>query len=160
MQAADVILIFLVFVGVVGAFVPAMPGTGFVFLGALIHGLMTDFEPLTVKVLLLLGVMALAAWAGQYVITALGSKKFGSTKYGVVGAFVGLMAGLLLPIPGGVFLGSFLGAFLGEIIFAMKDMQEALKAGFGALVGLLFSLFFEFFVALAMAAVLVIRLAG
>ncbi len=148
--SANVILTIFMFAGIIGTIIPALPGTGIIMAGALIHGFLTDFTPLSINYQLLLAALATVAWAGQYVIAGLGSKKFGSSKYGAIGAFVGMVVGLFLPVPGGIFIGTFLGAFLFEIIFTMKDLKEAMRSGTGALVGAVASLFFEFLVAIGM----------
>ncbi len=147
----DIILSIILFVGIVGSFVPVIPGTGIILLGALFHGLITNFSPINFQVLLVLVFFFLLAQAGQYVVTSMGSKKFGSTKYGIIGAGVGMLAGFILPIPGGGFVGAFLGAFLAELLFALQDLKNSFKAGAGALLGAIFSLFFEFGLACTMA---------
>lgn len=147
---ANVILTTCMFAGIVGSIIPSLPGTTIIVAGALIHGFLTDFTPLNMNYQLTLAALALLAWGGQYVIAGAGSKKFGASKYGAIGAFVGMVVGLFLPIPAGIFVGTFLGAFLFEIVFALKDLKEAFRAGTGALLGAVASLFFEFFIAVAM----------
>ncbi len=154
----DIVLSLFLFVGVVGTFMPIIPGTGIILLGALLHGLVTDFSPINQPILLILLALFVAAQVGQYIITILGSRKFGSTKYGIIGAGAGMLAGFFFPIPGGIFAGTFCGAFLAELIFALKDLKDAVKAGTGALLGAIFSLFFEFCLALIMTSLILYRL--
>ena len=154
----NALLVIFVFVGLLGTLVPAMPGTTIILGGALIHGLINDFQPLSWGILLVLTLICLAGYAGQYLVTALGSKKMGASKYGVIGACIGMLAGFLLPIPGGIFAGTFIGAILFEIFFDLKEFQDALKAGVGALIGTFLSLFFEFFIGLIMAVLIFYKL--
>ncbi|MBU0483720.1 MAG: DUF456 domain-containing protein [Proteobacteria bacterium] len=154
----NIMLYVFMIAGVIGTLFPVFPGTAIILLGAALHGLLTDFEPLNAFVLLALTGMSLLAWAGQYVIAGIGSRKFGSSKYGVIGACLGLVVGIFLPIPGGIFLGTFAGAFIFEICFAVKDLKEATQAGIGALVGTIASTFFELFVALIMVWIICARI--
>ena len=55
-----------------------------------------------------------------------GNKKFGGSRYGVIGTTLGLIIGLFSPIPGGVIIGPFLGALIGELIFN-NDHKRAFK---------------------------------
>jgi len=150
-ETLDTILVLIIFAGLIGTLFPSIPGIGIILGGAVIHGLLTDFTPLNWQYLLFLTLLCLAGYGGQYLITGASSKKMGASRYGVIGACLGMFVGFILPLPGGIFAGAFIGAVAFEIIFDLKDFQEAFKAGIGALAGTLFSLFFEFVVGLAMA---------
>lgn len=154
MQLTDplnIMLVIIVLIGLVGTLVPSLPGTGIIVIGAILHALLTEFNPFTWQYLLILTMICLVSYAGQYLITAATSKKMGASKYGIIGACLGMALGFILPIPGGIFVGAFIGAVAFEVFFDLKDLQEALKSGSGALIGTLFSLFFEFLVGLGMA---------
>lgn len=154
---ANIILLIVLFAGVIGTLFPVVPGTGIILAAATLHAVVTGFEPINGTVLIVLAVLCVVSWVGQYALTAIGSKKFGSSGYGVIGACVGMVVGLILPVAGGIFIGTFLGAFLFEVCFAVKNMRQGINAGIGALIGTLFSLFFEFFIAIAMAWIIVVR---
>ncbi len=145
------VLSLFILIGVIGTLIPSIPGTSIILLGALTHALMTNFHPISIGNLLVLMALSILGAMGQYVLTGFGAKKFGATKYGIIGACVGSVAGFIFPVPGGLFLGAFLGAFIFEIFFSMKDIREGIKAGTGAFVGTVVSLFFEFGIALIMA---------
>lgn len=81
----------------------------------------------------------------QYAIPALGSRYFGGSKPGMVGATVGLIAGVFIPIPFAVIIAPFAGAFLGELI-NKSDRRTAMRAAFGSFLGLIASTFMEFLV--------------
>ncbi|MEN8141986.1 MAG: DUF456 domain-containing protein [Thermodesulfobacteriota bacterium] len=150
----DILLVIIVFAGLLGTLVPSMPGTGIILIAAIVHALVTEFSPLTWQTILSLTVLCFVGYAGQYLVTAATSRKMGASKYGIIGACVGMFVGFIMPIPGGIFAGTFIGAVLCEIFFALKDLQEALKAGTGALLGTLLSLFFEFMVGMVMAVII------
>jgi uncharacterized protein YqgC (DUF456 family) len=154
----NIILIIIVLIGLIGTLLPSLPGTGIILAAAIIHALISDFTPLTWQYLLVLVAICLGGYLGQYLITAATSRKMGASKYGIIGACLGMVAGFILPVPGGIFAGAFVGAVLFEIFFALKDLQEAMQAGIGALLGTLLSLFFELMVGLTMAAIIFYRL--
>lgn len=154
MLELDILLVIIVFAGLLGTLVPSLPGTGIILIAAILHALITEFSPLTWQVLLILAGLCFGGYAGQYLVTAATSRKMGASKYGIIGACVGMFVGFIMPIPGGIFAGTFVGAVLCEIFFALKDLQEALKAGTGALLGTLLSLFFEFLIGMIMAVII------
>jgi uncharacterized protein YqgC (DUF456 family) len=154
----DIILTIIIFIGIIGTLLPSLPGTGIILAGAIFHALLTDFTPLTWQDLLILVAVCFGGYFGQYLITAETSRKMGASKYGIIGACLGMLVGFIMPIPGGIFAGAFIGAVSFELFFALKDLQEALKAGAGALIGTLLSLFFEFMVGLIMAVIIFYQL--
>jgi len=77
----------------------------------------------------------------------MGTKRFGGTRYGIYGTTIGLLIGLVSPIPFGMLIGAFLGAFIGEMIYDSKDTNRALKASFGAFFGFLASATIKFSIA-------------
>jgi hypothetical protein len=84
----------------------------------------------------------------DYIIPAIGTKKFGGSKVGMIGTTLGLVVALIFPIFGvfGVIIWPFLGAFVGEII-NKADKKTALKAAFGSFLGFLMGTFLKFMVA-------------
>ncbi len=138
---------FLVILGIIGSFLPVLPGplTGWTGL-LLLH--FTDYVPMDRSFLIITFCFALLIFILDYFIPAIGTKKFGGSKYGVYGTTLGLIVGLLSPIPFGVLIGPFLGAFIGELLYDNKNTTRALKASFGSFIGFLSSIFIKFSVAL------------
>jgi uncharacterized protein YqgC (DUF456 family) len=91
--------------------------------------------------------VAILIWVIDYFIPAMGTKKFGGSKYGVIGTMIGLILGLLFFPPFGIIIGPFLGAYIGEMIKDNKDKNRALKAAFGSFIGFLTSTFLKFITA-------------
>jgi uncharacterized protein YqgC (DUF456 family) len=147
------ILSTIVFFGLIGTLLPALPGSSLIFVGAVVYAVMTHFQVISPgQLAILFGLMLIGA-IGQFLITGFGARVMGAGKYGIIGAFVGFILGIfLIPMPGGCLLGAFLGAFVCEMAFALKSENESLKAGIGAVIGGLFSLFFEFFIGVIMVA--------
>ena len=135
----------IMLLGLVGSFLPVLPGPLTGWLGLLVLHL-TDAMPMNYTFLgITLGV-ALVIWVLDYIIPAMGTKKFGGSKAGAVGTTVGLILGLLSPIPLGFIIGAFLGAFVGEMTHNSEDVSRALKAAFGSFLGFLASTTLKFVV--------------
>mgnify|MGYP005999122975 FL=1 len=133
--------------GIIGAFLPILPGplTGWVGL------LLLSFTSVIPSNWTFLGItlaVAILVWILDYFIPAIGTKRFGGSKYGVYGTTIGLLIGLFSPIPFGMLIGAFVGAFIGEVAFAKKDSEKALKASFGSLLGFFVSASLKFGVGL------------
>ncbi len=142
----DIMLLGFLMLGIVGTILPLIPGPSLIVVGAFVHGLITNFIPLSLLDIALLAFLASLAWIGQYILAGLGAKSFGGSKAGMVGAIIGLVLGLILPIPGstlfGMILGTFVGAIAGEL-FVDNDEGRAVKAGIGAVIGICISFVFE-----------------
>lgn len=138
----DLFLLFLgflfVLLGIIGSFLPVLPGpiTGWVGL-LLLH--LTTIVPKDWTFLGISLAISIFVWGIDYVIPAWGTKKFGGSKYGVRGSLIGLLVGLLFLGPLGIILGPFLGALLGELHFDSSNFKRALKAAFGSFIGFLLS---------------------
>ncbi|CAM1345072.1 DUF456 domain-containing protein [Tenacibaculum amylolyticum] len=135
-----------VFLGIVGSFLPILPGpiTGWIGL-LLLH--LTKAVPQNWTFLGITLFIALLIFILDYFIPAMGTKKFGGTKYGAYGTTIGLIIGLFSPIPFGILIGAFLGALIGELLYDSKDTNRAIKASFGAFLGFLASVTIKFSVA-------------
>lgn len=133
----------VVLLGIVGSFLPILPGplTGWVGL-LLLH--LTKIIPLNWTFLGITLTVAILVWIIDYFIPAIGAKKFGGTKFGAVGSMIGLILGILFLGPLGIVIGSFGGAFLGELINDSKNINKALKAALGSFIGFLTSSFLKF----------------
>ncbi len=133
--------------GVLGSFLPVLPGVPLSWIGLLIFYLIPEIEMnylflgITLAVTIIIYVLDL-------VIPALGAKRFGGSRKGMIGATIGLVVGIFAPIPFAILIGPFVGAFIGEII-NKSDSRTAGKAAFGSFVGLLASSFMEFIVTFA-----------
>lgn len=137
------ILSILLFVfGIIGSVLPALPGPPVSWLGILclyfVDGIEISSVALWGSLLLTIVISVL-----DYVIPAQGTKRFGGSKYGVWGTNIGLIIGILAPIPLGFLIGPFLGALIGELLLDPRDIARALKAAIGSFVGFLASTFLK-----------------
>lgn len=129
--------LFLV-VGLFGAILPILPGPPLSWIGLLLINL-TSIIPINYTLLGITLFIAILVTILDYVIPAWGTKKFGGSKYGMIGTTLGLFIGLIIPIPFGIIIGAFLGAFIGELYNESRNTNKALKASFGSIVGFFIS---------------------
>ncbi|PCE65964.1 DUF456 domain-containing protein [Sediminicola luteus] len=134
-------------IGIVGSFLPVLPGPPLSWVGLLLLHL-TDAVPQDWTFLVITLVIALLIFVMDYIIPAVGTKKFGGSKAGMIGTTVGLLVAIFFPIFGffGIIIWPFLGAMVGELI-NKADKKTALKAAFGSFIGFITGTFLKFLVA-------------
>ena len=136
----------LTLLGIVGSFLPILPGPITGWFGLLLL-YSTNVIPNNWTFLGITLAISILIWVMDYLIPAMGTKRFGGSKYGVYGTTIGLVVGLLSPIPFGILIGAFFGALMGELLYDSKDTNRALKASFGAFLGFLASATIKFSIA-------------
>jgi uncharacterized protein YqgC (DUF456 family) len=139
-----------VMLGLIGSFLPVLPGPLTSWLGLLIL-YFTSIVPMNYTFIGITLAIAIFIWVLDYIIPAIGTKRFGGSKYGVYGTTIGLLIGLFSPIPFGILLGAFLGAFIGEMLHDKKNTKRAFRASIGSLLGLITSATIKFTVAVVYA---------
>lgn len=122
-------------VGLIGCIIPGLPGVPIAYAGLWIAQA-TERVDFSWQPLLVWGIVTIVVTVLDYVIPALGTKRYGGTKWGVWGSTVGVFVGMFFGAVG-VILGPLLGAILGEMLNG-KEWNEALRAGWGSFIGLLF----------------------
>lgn len=134
----------LMLVGILGSFLPMLPGIPLSWAGLLLLHL-TSVIPMNYPFLGVTLLVTIIIFALQYAIPALGTKYLGGSKKGMYGATIGLVAGIFIPVPFAILIAPFVGAYLGEIL-NKADSRTALRAASGSFIGLLASTFMEFVV--------------
>ena len=134
----------LMLVGIMGSILPVIPSTPISWAGLIVLYLAPSlaFDWLFIIVT---GVVAISIYVLDYIVPAVGTKRFGGSRAGVWGTMIGLIIGLIAPIPFGILIGPFVGALVGEILFNNTKGPEALKAAIGSFFGFLASTFMKFF---------------
>ena len=138
----------LMLIGIIGSFLPILPGPPISWVGLLLLHF-TSAINMTWTFLGITLAIALLVFALDYVIPAIGTKKFGGTKAGVIGTTVGLVVALIFPVfgPFGIIIWPFIGALVGELL-NKADKKTATKAAFGSFLGFLTGTFMKFLVAI------------
>lgn len=127
--------VLLIVVGIVGTFLPLLPGTTLILAGAVVHKIAFPSGPHTITWITVIGlvVLTLATYAVDFVSGAVGAKYFGATRWGAIGGFIGAIVGMFF-FPLGLFVGPLLGVLLGEVIGG-KELIAAGKSSWGSLLG-------------------------
>lgn len=141
----DIFLLIVGFVfmiiGILGSLLPVLPGPPLSWVGLLLlyltKSIANDWWFLGITF-----VVALLVFILDYIIPAIGTKKFGGSRAGMIGTTIGLIIGIIAPIPLGIIIGPFLGALIGELI-NNADSNKALKAAFGSFLGFLTGTFMK-----------------
>jgi uncharacterized protein len=132
--AAWVIIILLFVVGMAGAVYPVLPGALAIYAAFFVYGFMIGFEPFGLWFWLIQTTIVAVLMIADYLVSALGVKKFGGTKASVIGSTIGLLVGPFVIPVAGLLIGPFLGAVIGELLVG-TELRQAMRAGVGALVG-------------------------
>jgi uncharacterized protein YqgC (DUF456 family) len=126
----------IILTGLVGIFLPVLPGTWLVFAGTLLYAWVTNFQVITIGNLVFFAILAVLASGIDYLASLLTAKKYGASKYGLIGSVVlGIIGLIVFSIPG-LIIGQLLGVVLGELYFG-KEMRIALKSGLAVFIGYL-----------------------
>ena len=143
----------LIVIGVAGTVLPALPGAILVFGGIALAAWIDGFPA---WLLLLLGALTAMAWAVDYVAAAVGAKRAGASRYAIIGAAIGTVAGIFTGLWGLLFM-PLVGAAIGEYL-AQRDVRRAGKAGIATWIGLLFGTAAKLAIVLTMVGIFVFAL--
>lgn len=148
----------LILIGLVGTILPGLPGVAFVFGGILLYGLYFGVSTIGVQTLVYMGLVTLCSFSFDFIASLCGAKRFGATRYGIIGSALGGLVGIVfLNIPG-LFLGTFVGALAGEYFLARKSWQDGLRAGVGSVLGFLAGSIIKFVLAFVMIIIFILRI--
>ncbi|MDQ5985990.1 MAG: hypothetical protein CSYNP_01708 [Syntrophus sp. SKADARSKE-3] len=119
-----------------------LPGTIVIVLDVLIYAAITGFDPIGLKVIIVLILLATAAEALEFYIGITVALRFGlsvqafwaSIMGGIIGAAVMTPLFFGLGTVMGTFLGGFIGVFVVEII-RQSRLKPAFRASYGAVLG-------------------------
>ncbi len=129
-----VLAIVLIAVGVIGTFLPVLPGAALVFGGMLLAAWIDDFQRVGWITLVILGVLTVLVFVIDIVAGLLGAKRVGASKLALSGAAIGAVVGLFFGLVG-VLIAPFIGAVIGELI-ARGQLAPAARVGFATWIGL------------------------
>ena len=122
--------------GIIGSVIPVLPGPLSSWIGLCVFSNISNVQ-VSNKLLVITFVIAFGVFILDYIIPIYTSKKFGASKYGIIGASVGTVIGLFFP-PFGIIFGAIIGAISGEL-FLNKNLKKSFKAAIGVFLGLLIS---------------------
>lgn len=150
----NIICLILLLLGIIGTFLPILPGLVLSLCGLLIYKFGTDSD-LSMIYIWVFGILTVISAVLNYVIPAKTNRKYGGTRWGSIGSVIGTIIGMFFP-PIGFLIGMFAGVFVGELLHDSKDMDKAWKSTKGALIGFIYGTGFSFVVGVAMFLVVVL----
>ncbi len=125
----------LIAAGFIGVLVPALPGAPLIFAGIVLVAWADRFAYIGWPGLAVTGALAAVISLVDLAAGALGARGFGASRWGLAGAVLGAIVGLVFGLPG-LLLGPVVGAILLE--YAKEpDLRRAARAGVGACAGFL-----------------------
>ena len=134
-------------IGIIGSFLPIIPGPVTSWLGILLLNLTSAVE-FNLNFVLITFTVAVSVGILDYIIPILGVKKLGGSRSGQIGTTVGLIVALVILGPIGIIVGPFLGALLGEMS-TNKSFQNSLKPAFGSFIGVIAGSVIKFLISLS-----------
>ena len=137
-----------IFLGIIGSFIPIIPGPLTSWSGLLILSFSSSIT-ISTFFLVLSFIIALFIFIIDNIISILGAKKFGGGKGSVIGSSIGLILGIIFLGPFGLLFGPFTGAFLGELYMNQDNKKGALRAAIGALLGFITGVSLKLMISLA-----------
>jgi len=146
----------LILLGIAGTVLPALPGTLFVLLGIFLGAWIDDFTRVGWVTLTVVTVVAVVAWALDYLSAVLGARRVGASRYAVIGAAVGTVVGIFMGFIGVLFM-PLVGAALGELI-ARRDHGQAMKVGVATWLGLMIGMLAKVVLAFVMVGIFAVAL--
>ena len=120
--------------GLLGIFLPILPGVPLAWLGLFIYAIGTGFDRISILMTVVFFVLMLFSLILDLLAPMLGASKYRASRYGIIGAFIGLMIGIISLGFWGIIIGPFAGAFLGELI-ARRPPRQAFRSALGAFLG-------------------------
>jgi uncharacterized protein YqgC (DUF456 family) len=146
----------LILVGLAGTVLPALPGTVLVLAGILLGAWIDDFTRVGWLTLTLVTVLAVLAWALDYVAGLMGARKVGASRQALIGAALGTVVGLFMGLVGVLFM-PLVGAAVGEYL-ARRDHGQALKVGTATWLGMMLGMIAKVVLAFVMVGVFAVAL--
>jgi uncharacterized protein YqgC (DUF456 family) len=155
------IALMVMVIGLVGTFLPILPGIALIWVTGLvyaIHERFATFDPVSFAVFSLLGVLGVIS---EFLLTQAGVKVSGASRQAMIAAAVGGAAGFVIGFfVGGIGAapGGLIGALGGVTLVEYRQHRDVKKAGLAAggwLAGCLASQAVELLIALSMVAIFV-----
>ena len=123
---------FILVTAMVGSILPVLPGPPIAYGAVLLLDWANGWALSWREHAVVLTAIVLATVL-DYVVPAMGARKFGASKLGIRLSIVGMLVGFVFP-PWGLFIGAAVGAVVGELMAGKRDRQ-AIRAAVGVLAG-------------------------
>ena len=138
----DVIAVILALAGIIGCFLPVIPGPPLSW-GALLLLYFFGNGEMSLKFLLIWLGITIVVTILDYVVPAQFTRLTGGSKAAGRGSLVGLLLGLIFFPPWGMIAGAFLGALLAEVFINRSSVADSVKPALGSFAGFFFGTFIK-----------------
>lgn len=152
-----IIALILLASGLLGIFLPFVPGVPLAWLGLFIYSYSHQFEPISLTTILVFLGLTILTMAVDVIAPLIGAKKYHASRYGVLGSSIGLLLGMFVLGPIGIIAGPFLGALVGEFA-AGKGSDQAFSSAIGTFLGFLAGSLIKLIVILVMIGFFIVSL--
>lgn len=156
-NATQALGVLLIVVGIVGVFIPILPGPVLIWGGALAWAIGDGFQRVGWPTLIVMALLMIAAWGSDLLLTTYFTRRSSSSWLTVLGAIIGGIAGGALLTFGVPVIGSIIGAVLGGLLGVLvvellrkRQLRPALQSSGNYLVGCIFGQMVELLIALLM----------
>jgi uncharacterized protein YqgC (DUF456 family) len=146
----------IVIAGLAGTVIPALPGVPLVFAGLFVGAWIGNFDTIGWITIGVLALLAVVAWAVDFLAGALGARYLGASSRAFWGATFGAIVGIFFGLPGIVF-GPFIGAVLGELSGG-SDLLQSGRSGLGAWLGMVIATAAKLAIAFLMIGIVIFKL--
>ena len=124
----------LMLFGLIGSLVPWIPGSVFIFAGAVVHyAFLGPAKSVGVTTLVVLGLFMALALVIDLISGSIGANCFGATRWGALGGLLGSIVGMFFGLVG-VFVGPVAGVLIAELL-AGRGILPASRSTWGTLLG-------------------------
>ncbi|MFH1487635.1 MAG: DUF456 domain-containing protein [Pseudomonadota bacterium] len=124
----------LALAGFVGCLFPVIPGPPLSYLSLIVLSWARGWTPFSTTFLIVMAGLTLLVLLLDYVVPAAGARRCGASRFSVFCSLIGMVIGLFVFPPFGLFIGGFAGAMAGEL-YVGRGGRDALRAGWGIFVG-------------------------
>lgn len=132
---ALIVTLLVMMVGAVGSVLPFLPGVPITYLGFFIYGFASHWHDYGWPTMVGFGLLTAFVLVMDNVAGAMGAKKYGASRAGIIGSIVGAIAGFFFFFGIiGVIIGPLIGAVVFELLFG-RTWKEAMRSGWGTFVG-------------------------
>ncbi len=147
--------ILFILAGIIGSFLPVIPGPPLGYIGLLLLQL-TDNYGFSIMFLVIWGLIVVVVVTLENILPAIGTQQSGGTRYGIWGCLAGVVVGLFFP-PFGIVFGPLIGAFAGELIAGQKS-DAAMRSAIGSFIGFFVGTLLKVIVSVMMAYYFVVNI--
>jgi len=126
--------ILLALAGLAGSIIPVIPGPPLSYLSLIALSFAKNWEPFSPSFLIAMAAVTIFVMILDFLVPVLGAAKSGASKIGIYLSMAGMILGVFLFPPWGIFIGAFIGAFAGEILEGRKG-RDVIRVGWAIFLG-------------------------